>query len=100
MPRGTPPKNYPWVEVAVVAYGTEKVLLKRISDGYEFLRPKRLSFRPIRTPEQIAAEERAKAIEEMRALVQRKEPPFDHWLELSVAGELYDAGYRKFEGEA
>lgn len=52
-------------------------------------------FRPIRTPEQIAAEERDKAIEGMIAdtniltgiMSDRR----------IMAGQLYDAGYRKFE---
>lgn len=49
------------------------------------------SFRPIRTPEQIAAEDREGAIHEM----------FDHvkrWVTVQdMCGDLYDAGYRKFE---
>lgn len=52
-------------------------------------------FRPIRTPEQIAAEERDKAIEGMIAdtniltgiMSDRR----------IMAGQLYDAGYRKFK---
>lgn len=59
----------------------------RHSHGYQF--------RPIRTPEQIAAEERAKAIEDMRETTRRKEHPFDYWIDPDIAGELYDAGYRK-----
>jgi hypothetical protein len=45
------------------------------------------AFRPIRTPEQIAAEERAKAIKEMLSIVGGSEH--------RVCVELYDAGYRK-----
>ncbi|MBC2655509.1 hypothetical protein H7A76_08665 [Pseudomonas sp. MSSRFD41] len=44
-------------------------------------------FRPIRTPEQIAAEERMRGIEELRA-----NAPGIAWLS---AAAIYDAGYRK-----
>ncbi|HGN2642955.1 hypothetical protein V3399_29755 [Pseudomonas aeruginosa] len=51
-------------------------------------------FRPLRTPEQIAAEEREKSIEEMRELVGDidKVPT---WSDALAA--LYDAGYRRQE---
>lgn len=47
-------------------------------------------FRPIRTPEQIAAEERERAVAEMKRI----------WTEAenSQFYALYDAGYRKTEG--
>lgn len=50
-------------------------------------------FRPIRTPEQIAAEEREKAIEEIASLIGRGTFSQD-------AAAIYDAGYRKVEGGA
>jgi len=46
------------------------------------------AFRPIRTPEQIAAEERAKQIKE---IIQDLDVP------LAVASRAFDKGYRKFE---
>lgn len=46
-------------------------------------------FHPIKTPEQIAAEERLHAIDEMLALVGRYSTFKD------VMGLIYDAGYRK-----
>ncbi|HBO3538563.1 TPA: hypothetical protein ONA95_004767 [Pseudomonas aeruginosa] len=49
----------------------------------------RPEFRPIRTPEQIAAEERAKAIEEMCFAVET--------LTVKQAKALFDAGYRRQE---
>ena len=48
-------------------------------------------FRPIKTPEQVAAEERLHAIDEMINLVGRYSTFKD------VMGMLYDAGYRKTE---
>lgn len=49
------------------------------------------NFRPIRTPEQIAAEEREKAIGAMVAV----SPLIDKGWSRKVCGALYDAGYRK-----
>lgn len=52
-------------------------------------------FRPLRTPEQIEADDRKKAIEEMMTYLG------DDGDELFNAfGRMHDAGYRKFEGEA
>ncbi len=49
-----------------------------------------ISFRPIRTPEQIAAEEREKAIDEIAKILDGL------WSsEREAAGFLHDAGYRK-----
>lgn len=45
-------------------------------------------FRPLRTPEQIAAEEREKAIEEMARIGSMADTP------KSIAAKLYDAGCR------
>lgn len=55
-------------------------------------------FRPIRTPEQIAADEREKAIDEMVGLM-CQDGAFDPEDPESTAamGKLYDAGYRKQE---
>lgn len=49
-----------------------------------------ISFRPLRTPEHIAAEEREKAIDEIATILDGL------WSsEREAAGFLYDAGYRK-----
>lgn len=47
-----------------------------------------MRFRPIRTPEQIEAEERKKVIQEMRDAALKN-------LQLDPFEQLYDAGYRK-----
>lgn len=55
-------------------------------------------FRPLRTPEQIAAEERERAADELcETIVAHYESPkmSEHYLGLARA--LYDAGYRKVE---
>ncbi|HBN9476826.1 TPA: hypothetical protein L3869_001512 [Pseudomonas aeruginosa] len=55
------------------------------------------AFRPLRTPEQIAAEEREKAIDAMLDL----DPPLENGLGLTSRRQfcetLYDAGYRRQE---
>lgn len=48
--------------------------------------------RPIRTPEQIAAEEREKAIDDLYRLLNTASSGKYH-----IAAHLYDAGYRKTE---
>lgn len=54
-------------------------------------------FRPIRTPEQIAAEEREKAVSEMAAIAQVATGLIVNRADFEA---LYDAGYRKLEGGA
>lgn len=58
-------------------------------DGAESVPPHGL--RPLRTPEQIAAEERARAIDEMWSVYWQPEAPTAK----EALGLLYDAGYRK-----
>ena len=52
-----------------------------------------VEFRPIRTPEQIAAEEREKALDAMVAT----SPLLDKGWSRLVCKALYDAGYRRVE---
>lgn len=54
-------------------------------------------FRPIRTPEQIAAEERKAAVDEMRAMFKFSDAQQE--MLRAVCYSLYDAGYRKTEGD-
>lgn len=49
-------------------------------------------FRPIRTPEQIAADERSKAIDEMVKALGMDDPGTAEYIR---CGLIYDAGYRK-----
>lgn len=55
--------------------------------------PYRMEFRQIKTPAQIAAEEREAAAKAMRAIVTRTHPAECPYL------TLYDAGYRKIKGD-
>lgn len=72
--------------VVLTDYSTEEL------DGEFVAHPATLVFRPIPTPEQIAAEEREKAIQEMTDIgIHAK----TRWAEA-----IYDAGYRKVEGGA
>lgn len=79
-----------WVKVKVVFIGGNLIVLKHGANGNEFSEQAGdVSFRPIKTPEQIAEEERLSAIHKMIALVGRYSTYAD------VMGVLYDAGYRK-----
>ncbi|MCV0108788.1 hypothetical protein KUC42_08540 [Pseudomonas aeruginosa] len=76
--------------VKILGHGDEYIFVRE-DDGREIL----LSigdgreFRPLRTPEQIAAEEREKAIEEMFFA--------EETLTVKQAKALYEAGYRRQE---
>ncbi|MEW5700285.1 hypothetical protein [Pseudomonas synxantha] len=52
-------------------------------------------FRPIRTPEQIAADEREAGVEGIRRAVSKSPNCKAHGLEWDIACAIYDAGYRK-----
>lgn len=80
-----------WQAVALLGIGQTKAFF-RDKEGHEWSRPlSELSFRPIRTPEQIAAEERETAILAMRADIGWIAP----YLGPCPVALLYDAGYRK-----
>ena len=86
-------------EVVAVHYATGRPILKTEGFGGPSaltLAPECWKFRPIRTPEQIAAEERERAIDDLCAsIVSHYEAPkmSEHYLGLARA--LHDAGYRK-----
>ncbi|MDP5553497.1 hypothetical protein P3773_11385 [Pseudomonas aeruginosa] len=72
-----------------IRYISEKSLVAYDDAQEQFYRTCDMLFRPLPTPEQIAAEEREKAIEEMCAE--------DLTLTVRQAKALYDAGYRRQE---
>ncbi|MFG8347770.1 hypothetical protein [Pseudomonas aeruginosa] len=76
-------------ERKILAYYGEYVWLGHAETPLETTRIDKVDFRPIRTPEQIAAEERAKAIEEMCFA--------EETLTVKQAKALFDAGYRRQE---
>ncbi|MFU7184335.1 hypothetical protein ACM749_12355 [Pseudomonas aeruginosa] len=76
-------------ERKILAYYGEYVWLGHAETPLETTRIDKVDFRPIRTPEQIAAEEREKAIEEMCFAVET--------LTVKQDKALYDAGYRRQE---
>ena len=80
---------YGWLGGRVVGHdGTVAVISH--NDGYTGCHPHEV--RPIRTPEQLAAEAREKAINEMRHIAEH-----DAHSRAVDYGALYDAGYRKQE---
>lgn len=81
-----------WIKVRVVFIGGNLIVFEHGANGNEFSEQiTEVSFRPIKTPEQHAAEERLHAIDEMMTLVGR------YCTFKDVMGFLYDAGYRKTE---
>lgn len=84
--------GFQWV-AATVLFITESSVVMRRSDGFEWqMLTKRTVFRPICTPEQIAADERAASIAEMEAEIARWGLSADY---NGMCQAMYDAGYRK-----
>ncbi|HGN2557714.1 TPA: hypothetical protein ACKR1C_000483 [Pseudomonas aeruginosa] len=100
-PAGTKCEHYgtaddlEWLEVEVIGHGNvdgRNVAFFRYGTGsprFTVSYSTANNFRPIHTPEQIAAEEREKAIEEMCFA--------EETLTVKQAKALYDAGYRRKE---
>ncbi|MBI7352831.1 hypothetical protein JEV04_15375 [Pseudomonas aeruginosa] len=90
--------DHEWKRVTVLAYANGDAWLQP-EDGYSFIVGNPANFRRIRTPEQIAAEEREKAVQEMLALDEYPHGQ-DRGGMMSRADfcrVLYDAGYRRQE---
>ena len=88
--------NSQWRQVKVIAHMIEMqkdnpCAVSQLGDTGPLCIGGASSFRPIRTPEQIAADEREAAIDEM--LASTPAPGSD--ISLRVCEKLYDAGYRK-----
>lgn len=88
-------RSFIWIEGRVIAYYEIKgKTYAWFAEDDGFYPPNVLEFRPIRTPEQIAAEEREMAIDEMHRMIDSDRAK--HFRILCEA--IYDAGYRKTEG--
>ena len=82
--------QYGWLGGRVVGHDGESISVVAHNDGYTGCHPHEI--RPIRTAEQIAAEDREKAIAEM-ADTARHATGFG--INLADMAALYDAGYHK-----
>ncbi|EPH1096420.1 hypothetical protein L5556_000358 [Pseudomonas aeruginosa] len=80
---------WPEYRLCEIRYISEESLVAYDDAQEQFYRTCDMLFRPIRTPEQIAAEEREKAIEEMCFA--------EETLTVKQAKALYEAGYRRQE---
>ncbi len=80
-----------WRKCHIVGYYFANVVAVDVFDSTAVCQIAGL-FRPARTPEQIAAEERLHAIDEMADLARRGGSTFK-----KMMSALYDAGYRKTE---
>ncbi|MBX6133566.1 hypothetical protein ISD41_26875 [Pseudomonas aeruginosa] len=90
-PNSDGPDGWVYTESNVVAYTDDGLFICMQKPGCwpVVQRIDNCEFRPLRTPEQIAAEEREKAIEEMCFA--------EETLTVKQAKALYDAGYRRQE---
>lgn len=85
--------GFQWVKATVLFITDSSVVMQR-EDGFEWqMMTARTVFRPFRTPGQIAAEARDKAVNEMLSALRQPTAISARY----VCEELYDAGYRKFE---
>ena len=85
-------RSFIWIEGSVIAYYEIKgKTYAWFAEDDGFYPPNALEFRPIRTPEQIAADEREAAIHEI-AVAMDWHPTRSA---KSLAAMVYDAGYRK-----
>lgn len=85
--------NTGWQEIAVLAYhGNDAWIQPKGKPSIIVVNP--AGFRPIRTPEQIAAEECDKAVKAMLAEFEHTGSLTSHYEACEV---LHKAGYRKFE---
>lgn len=85
-----------WQKFTVLAHHNGHVWVAGDDGKHCMTVPPHGKFRPIRTPEQIAAEEREKVIAEMLAACPYPGSPVSR----SDCEHLYKAGYRKVEGGA
>lgn len=91
-------------EREILAYHGEFVWLGIHGAPLETTRIDKVDFKPIRTPEQIAAEERERAINEIAGVIAKRED-FVTFLSINeleanlrIAEKLYDAGMRMPQG--
>ncbi|HBP6808474.1 hypothetical protein AO954_32760 [Pseudomonas aeruginosa] len=82
--------DHEWRRVTVLAYANGDAWLQP-EDGGSFIVGNPANFRRIRTPEQIAAEEREKAVGDMAMSIQGV--PYQY----PTLYALFDAGYRRQE---
>lgn len=88
--------NDVWIAAMPTAYGKKHMLFEDESGEERIEYISKIQARPIRTPEQIAAEKREKAIIEMKEVFLRGASVFWKGARLGIEA-LYDAGYRKQE---
>lgn len=87
-----------WFPVEITAIAKKGICFVQTErDGENYVCQVSSKFRPIRTPEQIAAENRIAGIQSILDDYTYTVGPCTHKLARSQVERLYDAGYRKFE---
>lgn len=87
--------NKHWDQFEVVAIGREMLLILNTNGEEVPIRHKYWDFRPIRTAEQIEAEKRASAIDDMVSTALHQSYVITPAQAKIVFERIYDAGYRK-----
>lgn len=82
---------------AKAKYVGDRIMTIQDGDGEGSLTMNLYDFRPIRTPEQIAKQERSRACDKMFGVILDKIPQDRRNNGSDICEALYDAGYRKFE---
>lgn len=85
-----------WQEVVVLAYSGESAWIQPKGKP-SIIVGNPANFLPLRTPEQIAKQERSKACDKMYGVILDKIPQDRRNNGSDICEALYDAGYRKFE---
>lgn len=89
-------KHLPRFQKVKILYASEKYVVSE-ANGVECMAPSScVEFRPVRTAEQVAAEQREKAIDAMNAIAVESVRLKGH-TGRETCETLYDAGYRKVE---
>jgi hypothetical protein len=89
-------RSFIWVEGSVIAYYEIKgKAYAWFAEDDGFYPPNVLEFRPVRTPEQIAADERSDAIKQMVLAIMQNTSGISRGEARCCSNALHDAGYRK-----
>ena len=91
----SPPAPEGQWETGKILYVSDCTIVIGVGGGERVHHPRNCSYRPIRTPEQIAKAARSKACDAMYGIM--SSPPVRDGNRSDMAEALYDAGYRLFE---
>jgi hypothetical protein len=94
------PKSGAWIEAKIAATSGAHLWVETEPKVFYTVLASYAQFRPIRTPEQIAAEERDNGLADILNIMRGENHSSTHEASVHIlfAERIYDAGYRKVEG--